>query len=114
MTSRIATVRQRPTSVYRMIFRRSIASAMAPPHRPQTTMGTNSAALTRPTASGESVSCFICSGTAIRVRNVPNIPIMPEPNSSRKSRESRSGLRSIRMRRSRTLSERSGFSGTNS
>ncbi len=50
-TMRSIEVRQRPTSDSTTILRRSSASAIAPPHSPHTTIGTNSARLTSPTAT---------------------------------------------------------------
>lgn len=45
-------------------LRRSIASAIAPPSSPMVTVGMTSATPMAPTASGERVIWYTCSGTA--------------------------------------------------
>ncbi len=79
-------------------LRRSTASATAPPSSPIVTVGTSSATPIRPTANGDRVMSYTCSGTANRVMAEPTADSVDPAHNRRNAADSRSGLRSASSR----------------
>jgi|GEM_PF-3512264 len=63
--------------------RRSTASAIAPPHNPNTTSGTSPNKPVRPTQDEDPVSWWICVGTATTERCAPITVTSPASQSRR-------------------------------
>ena len=78
--------------------RRSTASATAPPSSPIATVGTTWASPMAPTASGDRVMSYTCSGTANMVSAPPTADSVDPAHSRRKAGDSRSGLMSASSR----------------
>lgn len=94
LTTSTATTPHALSCVIRTIFRRSTASASAPPMNDTRRMGTSSARLTRPTTRDDRVSSYAWYGIATYVIMLPANETPWPMNSSRNSRDSRSGLMS--------------------
>src|SRR3569832_2338086 len=86
--------------------RRSMASAYAPPHSPNSSSGTSCTVPSRPTIRLDWVSAYTWYGTATYVIMLPNTETNCPMNSSRKSRFRRRGPRSMNIRGRRTLAAR--------
>jgi hypothetical protein len=74
--------------------RRSTASAMAPPSSPIVTVGTTCASPMAPTANGDRVRSYTCSGTAKLVSAPPTADSVDPTHSRRNAADSRNGLTS--------------------
>src|SRR5271170_4583316 len=83
-------------------LRRSTASAMVPPSSPIATVGITSATPMAPTASGDRVMSYTCSGTANMVSAPPTADSVVPAHNRRKAGDSRSGLTSASSRPART------------
>ena len=82
-------------------LRRSTASAMAPPSSPIVTVGIICATPRAPTANGERVMSYTCSGTANMVSAPPTADSVDPAHSRRNAGDSRSGLMSASHRPAR-------------
>ena len=83
-------------------LRRSTASAMAPPSSPIATVGITCATPMAPTANGERVMSYTCSGTANIVSAPPTADSVVPAHNRRNAGDSRSGLTSASTRPART------------
>ena len=83
-------------------LRRSTASAMAPPSSPIATVGITCATPMAPTANGERVMSYTCSGTANMVSAPPTADSVVPAHNRRNAGDSRSGLTSASTRPART------------
>ena len=84
-------------------LRRSTASAIAPPSSPIVTVGITCATPMAPTANGERVISYTCSGTANVVSAPPTADSVDPIHSRRKAGDSRSGLMSASSRPVRAM-----------
>ena len=91
-----------PLLVTSTSLRRSTASAMAPPSSPIATVGITCATPMAPTANGERVMSYTCSGTANMVSAPPTADSVDPAHNRRNAGDSRSGLMSASTRPART------------
>ena len=93
-----AEVAALPPVITSTSLRRSTASAMAPPSSPIATVGITCATPMAPTANGERVMSYTCSGTANMVSAPPTADSVVPAHNRRKAGDSRSGLMSASSR----------------